>query len=205
MQIRMRALLLIAALVGAIGPFALARGTLAQNTATVLVTGEITSVLALTTCDSTADFGRGLTAFGTAPTDTTDVVQPSQRGEESLGQGVFDVWKSSCDSMGTLLQVDSTLPWKVTMCATENTGSAGSTVADGDLRAYYGFELDNSPTYANTSIASIPFTTDCQSKKYGIVGAPAFGFPLEIRYVLCVDLYKPAGTLNLTTTWMVSV
>jgi hypothetical protein len=198
-----RVLLIVIALISAIGPFAASRGAFAQDTATVSVTGEITSALSLSTCDTTADFGKGLTAFGATPTGTTDIVSPSQSGESSLGQGVFYVWKSPCDSGGYLFRVDATAPWILTVCATENTGAAGNVVGNGVLRWYYGFELDNSPTYSKAAWAN-PFNTDCQSHNYGISGGPNRDFPLEIRYLLRVDLGQATGPINVSTTWTLS-
>ncbi len=203
MQLRFRVLFILAVLAAATGPFAMYQNAFAQDTATLTVTAQITSGLSLTTCDTSVDFGTGLTAFGSSPFGTNEVVTISQLGEPSLGQGVTYVWRPVCDGSGALFKVNSTEPYRLTMCATENGGTAGPIVGTRVLEWYFGYELDNQPTYREAH--GNPFSLDCQSSIFSIVDGPVADSPLPIRYLLHVDQAQPIGTVNLTTTWMLSI
>jgi hypothetical protein len=60
-----------------VGSFAMSRGALAQQSAKVTVTAGISSAITLAVCDTTAEFGNGLTALGGTPTGTHDQITPS--------------------------------------------------------------------------------------------------------------------------------
>jgi hypothetical protein len=204
MHFRFRAFLIIVALVAAIGPFVMSRSVLAQDTATITVSAEITNGLSLTTCDTTVDFGSGLTAFGSAPFGSNEVVTISQPGEPSLGEGVIYVWRPPCDGSGALFRVNATEPYRLTSCATENGGTAGPVVGNRVLEWYFGYELDINPAYTVANGGN-PFNLDCQSTNFGIVDGSVADYPIPIRYLLRVDQSQQTGTIDLATTWTLSI
>ncbi len=202
MRFNLRLVLALIVIAGVFGPFGMSSSVLAQQSADITVTAEISSALTLTVCDNTADFGKGLTALGGTPTGTTDKIVVSGRGLGTFGQGTLYSWIPSCPAGQDLLTVESTVPWQLLNCATENTGSSSLSVAQADLAFARGI-LPGSPTYSQEIWARRPFSAVCDAT--GLVDLGDSGhFSYFIRYVLRVDLDETAGTFNSTTTWVVT-
>jgi hypothetical protein len=193
-----RMILMLTVMAGAIGPLAIPGQALAQQIADVIVTAGISSAMSLTFCDTTADFGNGLTALGATPTGTTDRINASKRGDRSLGQGTIYSWIPSCPAGQQSLEIESTVPWQVQSCATENTGSSSLSVEQGDLRYAATFNDQGIQSYASFD-GWFKFDL-CQSSQGGF-GRSAGFYSFPIKYVLRVDVADAAGTFNSTTTW----
>jgi hypothetical protein len=201
MHIVIRLMLALVVIGGVFGSLAISRGALAQQSANITVTAGISSAMSLTACDTTADFGNGLTALGAAPVGGQDQVTMSGRGNPVASQGVFYIWKPSCPAGQSFLTVESTLPWQLSSCATENNGSSSLSVAQGDLGWNFAYLLPGTPTYVNADAAN-NFATSCPSTPFG---GPYGFFPIDMRYVLRIDFGDRPGTFSSTTTWTVSV
>ena len=89
MRFRSSIVLALVVIAGVFGSLGMSRGALAQQSADITVTAGISSAISLTACDTTADFGNGLTALGGTPTGTQDQVTTSGRGSPYAGQGSF--------------------------------------------------------------------------------------------------------------------
>ncbi len=195
-----RLMLVLVVIAGIFGSLTMSRGALAQQSANITVTAGISSAISLTACDTTADFGNGLTALGGTPTGTTDRVTVSGRGNPVASQGSFYIWTPSCPAGQSFLTVESTLPWELSTCATESTGTSTLSVAQGDLGWDFAYLLPSVPTYSEANAAN-QFATSCQSPKFG----GPFGFyPMDMRYVLRVDLGDQPGAFSSTTNWTLS-
>ncbi len=177
----------------------LAPAARAQQTATISVSAVITSGMSISVCDTTANFGNGLNAFGASPTQTDDQVIHSARGNTSLGQGTIYIWKPSCSAGEALLQFDGSVPFQVQVCATENTGTSTLSIAQGDLGLGYSSSFTGTPTY-DFANSSVKFSTSCRLVAAGAAGSGS----IFLAFTLRIDLADLAGTFNSTTTWVIS-
>jgi hypothetical protein len=202
MHINVRLLLVFVVSAGIAGAFAMSRGALAQQSANITVSAGVSSALTLTTCDTTANFGNGLTALGGTPTGTTDQVLVSEKGNMIAGQGVFYIWTPSCPAGQKLFTIESTLPWLTTECGGENTGTSSLSVAQGDLGWTTATALQGNNSYAFLD-GSDKFRTPCPVNS-GVIWKAGV-WTLDLRYLLRVDFGDRPGTFNSTTTWTVSV
>jgi hypothetical protein len=185
-------------LAAAIGPLASPRDASAQNAATISVTAVITSVLSISVCDTTANFGNGLNALGATPTQTSDQISHSARGDSSLGQGTIYIWTPSCAVGEWPLKFESTVPFQVQFCATENTGTSSLSVASGDLGLAYGFT--GTPTY-DAANSTVKFrTSSCRDFGGGSAGSGSS----VLKFTLRVDLADSAGDFSAATSFVIS-
>jgi hypothetical protein len=173
------------------------RGSLAQQTADVVVTAGISSAVTIRVCDTTADFGIGLNAFGGVPTGTTDTITLSERGDLTQGQGTIYLWHPSCSAGQRFLEIESTLPWQLHSCATENGGSSSISVSQGDLR-FGVVDYSSPPSYAEAE-GFHHFTPGCHDASSG--GGSGF-YSYLIGYKLRVDVDDTQGSFNATTSFM---
>ncbi len=198
MRLALRFVLMIVVLAGVAGPFALTRGALAQQGANVVVTAGISSAITLKVCDTTADFGDGLTALGGTPTHSQDQIMKSTRGDRALSQGTIYIWFPSCSPGEQFIEVEATLQWALHACASENSGSSSLAVAKGDLGWGYVDRSNGTPSYADAE-GYPQFNPTCQNS---ITGAANGLHQYSYSYLLHVDVDDRVGTFRSTTTWM---
>jgi hypothetical protein len=200
MRIIFRTLLLMVLLLSAIGPFATAKGTLAQQSANISVTAGISSAMSITACDTTADFGTGLTALGGTSTGTQDQITMSKRGNPNLGGGTVYIWNPSCPNGIALFEVESTVPWTVATCAMENGGTSSLSIGGHDLGWDSAAVLQGTPDYTLAN-NSLKFGTSCQNSASLMSGSYGFN-EIDLKYTLTVDLADSPGTFFTATTWI---
>jgi hypothetical protein len=183
--------------------FAAAPAVGAQDSATISVSADISSSITITACDPTAEFGTGLTAQGAPPGGTTDSVRVSEPGDPILGQGVFYIWSATCDPGAWTIQVESSVSWDGSVCATENSGTSGLSVASGDLRWTGSFFIDLETAYNRIERATLTFPQACGNSHW-ITDQPSGTYANDFRYALRVDIGASPGDFASTTTWMVT-
>jgi hypothetical protein len=198
MRFILRKLLIRGVLAGVIGLLGVSQGALAQQATDITVTADISSAMSMTFCDTTAEFGLGLTALGGMPTGTPDAIYPSPRGNRSLGQGTIYAWIPSCPAGQQQLTIESTIPWQVGSCATDNGGSSSLSAAQGDLRYAASFSNQGLDKYSRFD-GFFSFSS-CQLQG-GDFGRDAGFYSFPIIYVLRVDVGDRAGSFTATTTW----
>ncbi len=202
MHVALRALLVLCSLTIALGMLSMSPAAFAQQSEQVAVTAGISSAMAITVCDTTADFGDGLTALGNTPTGTTDSVRPSLRGNRTLGQGTIYIWIPTCAPGQQFLMIESTIDWQAHICATVNAGSSSLSVAQGDLKYGAGDFSEGTRTYTYLDQGLFPFGS-CQSVS-GVFTRQAGFYTFPMAYTLRVDLIDSPGSFVSTTTWMIS-
>lgn len=160
--------------------------TRAATTGNVDVTANITTFttsLSLSICDTSADFGSGLDAFGNAPTGTADAVQgiPDAAGAPD---GALYQWSPSCAAGASFLTVDSNVNWQGSVCATAGTITASGLTLD-DLTHSMG-------TFS-----------ECTAPTVWSIGGPGLS-NIGDNYFLRVDAGDGEGSFAATTTWDVT-
>jgi hypothetical protein len=192
-----------------------AAGAQEQGQATISVTAGIGGVVTISVCDTTADFGDGLTPDGNQPANPTDAVRTSFPGAPWLGQGIFYIWTPSCAAGEVFLQIQSSVDWDASYCAMEDTGDANLSVADGDLRwanrQGFRFEFPHPPTYdfdqlslySDINHLSNPFPTTCEPGNW-VTDQGAGARAIDLRFALRVDLDAGSGDFASTVTWNVT-
>jgi hypothetical protein len=179
----------------------------AETTGTVTVTATIATEMTLTLCDTEANFGDGLTSTGATPQNTTDaigVTDPVDVTGPSYDptQGRFYSWTPSCQAEETnyMLRVVSTLPWRLTPCATENSGPAASptmTLA----RSLRWDTLPNPQTsYGNLADSSPSFGQCPSGNGFSYVSIPG-SQDMPLHLYLRVDPSDQAGTFSSQVVW----
>jgi hypothetical protein len=197
-----RALLIAIALTVAFGLFVGTRFAGAQGYVGVTVTAGISSAMALTACDTTADFGNGLTALGGTPSGTQDQVTTSERGNGALGQGIIYIWTPACPAGESFLQIESTLPWELKPCARAILGSSSLSVQKGDLGWIPSSTLQNVPSFDFADL-STKFNRDCVFRTTATSG-PLGLHTFDVQYTLRVDLDDQAGDFRTQTYWVLN-
>ncbi len=197
-------LLLLAASLALLLVLAATPALAADDSTSVSVTAEIVGEAEITinVCDSSADFGSGLSSSGAPSLNTFDTVYATTPGS-SGSEGVFYVWTPTCEGDNSaFFEVESSLPWSGTVCATDSVGTSSLRIDD--------LFWHNDPTLAPQSYAGalsqgIPFSECLVGLTYvfELQGAPGLtGY--YAQYYLKVDAGESAGAFDAATTWEVS-
>lgn len=175
-----------------------------SDSADVTVTANIVAAqsLVITLCDLSAEFGSGLDSNGATPTGTTDTVVPTSVGTDVNNRGVYYRWHPSCGTATSFVEIQSSVAWDLSQCATDGTSTSSLAVGQGDLRFSQAPHTAFGSADTNTSVfTSCPPVGSAPTQVLaGANGTEYFDF----FYFLRVGSEDTAGSFNATTTWTVT-
>ena len=202
---RMATLAVVLALAGAVSLVSTISAEEASSDVTVTATIESLPI-SLTLCDTTANFGTGLDAIGSAATSVDQV--DSVVGDPALNQGAYYQWTPSCGVGEAFITVVSGNPWLGNVCAT--LGSNTSSLDLTDLRYSPTDWVSLSSTYDQITSGSHAFSSCPTLTSWldtfltpGSTGAPGTNL-FDAWYYLKIDRDDLGGQVNATSTWSVT-
>jgi len=179
-------------------------GAQTSDSEDVTVTANIVAAqsLVITLCDLSANFGSGLNSNGATPTGTTDTVVPTSVGTDVNNRGVYYRWHPSCGTATSFVEIQSSVAWDLSQCATDGTSTSSLAIGQSDLRFSQAPHTNYGSADTSTAVFSScpPVGASPTRVLSGAIGTEYFDF----FYFLRVGSEDTAGSFNATTTWTVT-